>query len=253
MENQIKIEELKDKIINGDCRQVLKKFPSNSINLIFADPPYNIGIKYDTHNDTMSSIDYLQWCEEWINECARVLREDGSFYLAIGDEYAAEIVLMLKEKGLILRNWIIWYYTFGQSQRKKFNRSHTHILYFVKNDKNFTFNPDNIRVESVRLKIGDKRANPKGKVPDDVWQISRVAGTFNERVKDFPCQMPLQLLERVINASSNKKDIVLDPFMGSGTTAVACKKMDRIYIGVEVSEKYYEDIKIRLETIEDFE
>jgi len=238
-----------NKITNGDCRLVLKEIPSNSINLIFTDPPYNIGLKYDTHKDNMTNEEYIKWCEEWISECIRILKEDGSFYLAIGDEYAAEISIMLKSKGLKLRNWIIWYYTFGQNQRKKFNRSHTHIFYFVKDGKRFTFNSDDIRVESVRQKIKDKRAHPKGKVPDDVWQISRVAGTFNERVKNFPCQMPLKLLETVIKTSSNQKDIVLDPFMGSGTTAVASKKLNRNYIGIEISPLYCKKIENRLKEI----
>lgn len=239
-----------NKIINGDCIEVLKEFPEKKIHLIFADPPYNIGMKYDTHKDNMGYADYVNWTEKWIDACVRVLRSDGSFYIAIGDEYAAEVVLILKKKGMLIRNWIIWYYTFGQSQKKKFNRSHAHIIYSVKNPKNFTFNADTVRIPSARqIVYNDKRANPKGKIPDDVWKISRVAGTFKERVDGFPCQMPLALLERIVKVSSNRGDIVLDPFVGSGTTAVTSKKLGRKYIGIDISKKYCEDAERRLKGI----
>lgn len=145
-----------------------------------------------------------------------------------------------------MRNWIIWYYTFGQAQKKKFSRAHTHILYFTKSPNDFTFNSQAIRVRSVRQEIGDKRANPKGKIPDDVWTISRVAGTFNERVKDFPCQMPIKLVERVVNTSSNPGDIVLDPFSGTGTTPFVAKQLKRKYVAIEISPKYKQISEARL-------
>ena len=243
------ISEFVNKIICGDCIKIMNTMPEKSVDLIFADPPYNIGLKYDNHKDNMPYEEYVNWTEKWIAAALRVLKENGSIYIAIGDEYAAEVVMILKKKGLYMRNWIIWHYTFGQNQRKKFSRSHTHILYFTKHPTEFIFNADNIRVRSVRQEIGDKRANPKGKIPDDVWKISRVAGTFKERVKNFPCQMPLALLERVIKASSNVGDIVLDPFIGSGTTAVACKKLGRNYIGIDISPNYVKNVENRLKSM----
>lgn len=243
------VKKFENKILLGDCIEVMKGIPSGSIDLIFADPPYNIGIAYDTHEDNMKYNSYISWTEEWITECIRLLSDKGSIYIAINDEHVAEVVMFLKKKGLTLRNWIIWYYTFGQAQKKKFSRSHTHLIYFVKDKNNFIFNADKIRVPSVRQKIRDKRANPKGKLPDDVWVISRVAGTFNERVKNFPCQMPVKLLERVIKASSNKDSIVLDPFSGSGTTPFMAKKFGRRYIGIEISQKYKGIIENRLKNI----
>jgi len=256
----MEIEEFINKIICDDCIEELKKIPEKSIDLIFADPPYNIGIDYDTYKDNKSYSEYVFWSEKWIDGCLRVLKENGSIYIAIRDDYAAEIVMMMKRKGMHLRNWIIWYYTFGQSMKKKFSLSHTHILYFVKNPKNFTFNADAIRVTSVRQIIGDKRAYPKGKLPDDVWQfntnsyedvwkISRVAGTFNERIKGFPCQMPEKLLDRVIEVSSNKNDVVLDPFVGSGTTCFVAKKLGRKYIGIDISPNYCKITENRLKSI----
>ena len=256
-----KIEEFENRIVLGNCIEIMKEIPSSKIDLIFADPPYNIGIKYDNHNDKMMYEDYISWSEKWITECVRLLSNNGSIYIAINDEHAAEIVMILKKLGLAMRNWIIWHYTFGQAQRKKFSRAHTHILCFTKNKEDFIFNSDDIRVQSVRQIIGDKRANPKGKIPDDVWEngetnseedvwkISRVAGTFKERVKDFPCQMPIKILERIIKASSNKDSIILDPFSGSGTTSFVAKKYGRKYIGIEISQKYKEMAEVRLNSI----
>ena len=213
-----------NKIYLGDCIEVMKTIHSESVDLVFADPPFNIGIKYDTHNDKMPYEEYHKWSEKWIKETHRLLKSDGSIYIAIGDEFAAEINIILKRIGFHFRNWIVWYYTFGQSQRKKFNRAHTHILYFTKNKNDFTFNDKNIRVPSARQLIyNDRRANPLGKVPDDVWQFSRVCGTFKERIGKHPCQMPENLLEQIIKVSSNEGDLVLDPFGGTGTTSAVAK------------------------------
>jgi site-specific DNA-methyltransferase (adenine-specific) len=236
-----------NKVYLGDCIEVMKTLPDKSIDLIFADPPFNIGIKYDVYNDNMSYEEYYQWSEKWIQETYRLLKDNGSMYIAIGDEFAAEINIILKRTGFYFRNWIIWYYTFGQNQKKKFNRSHTHILYFTKDKKRFVFNDKDIRVPSARQLIyKDKRANPIGKIPDDVWQFSRVCGTFKERIEKHPCQMPEGLLELIIKASSNKGDLVLDPFGGTGTTAAAAKKLNRNFITIEISKEYYEIILKRL-------
>lgn len=231
----------------GDCIDVMKTLPSKSIDLIFADPPFNIGIKYDVHNDNMPYEEYYNWSKKWIKETHRLLKDNGTIYIAIGDEFAAEINIILKRTGFYFRNWIIWYYTFGQNQRKKFNRSHTHILYFTKGKKQFTFNDLEIRVPSARQLIyKDKRANPSGKIPDDVWQFSRVCGTFKERIGKHPCQMPESLLERIIYVSSNEGDIILDPFGGTGTTSAVAKKLKRKFLTMEISEEYYNIILRRL-------
>ncbi len=237
-----------NKVYLGDCIEIMKKLPEKSIDLIFADPPFNIGIKYDVHNDNMSYKEYYLWSEKWIGETYRLLKDNGSIYIAIGDEFAAEINIILKKLGFHFRNWIIWYYTFGQNQRKKFNRSHTHILYFTKDKENFTFNDKEIRIPSARQLIyKDKRANPLGKIPDDVWQFSRVCGTFKERIGRHPCQMPEDLLELIIKTSSNEGDLVLDPFGGTGTTAVVAKKLKRNFITIEISKQYYSIILKRLD------
>ena len=217
------------------------------MDLIFADPPFNIGIKYDIYNDNMSYEEYYEWSNRWIKECYRILKRRGSIYIAIGDEFAGEISIILKKTGFYFRNWIIWYYTFGQNQRKKFNRAHTHILYFTKDKEHFVFNDKDIRIPSARQTVyRDKRANPIGKIPDDVWEFSRVCGTFKERIGHHPCQMPEDLLDRIIRTSSNIGDIVLDPFGGTGTTSAIAKKLGRKYITIEISKKYYDIILKRL-------
>lgn len=218
-----------------------------SIDLVFADPPFNIGLKYDVYEDKKSYEEYYKWSEEWISSCYRILKKTGSIYIAIGDEFAAELNIILKRKGFNFRNWIVWYYTFGQNQRKKFNRSHTHILYFTKSVDNFYFDDNQIRIPSARqLLYNDKRANPIGKIPDDVWEFSRVCGTFKERIGDHPCQMPEKLLERIIKASSKEDDIVLDPFGGTGTTAAVAKKLKRNFITMDISNKYFKVMSKRL-------
>ena len=235
-----------NEVTEGDCIQVMQSLTPNFINLVFADPPFNIGYKYDKYKDSLNKNEYINFTKKWMSEVHRALTPNGSFYVAIGDEYAAHVKLVADSLGMTLRNWIIWHYTFGVNCKNKFARSHTHILYYVKDPEYFTFNVDSIRVPSKRATVyNDKRAHAKGKVPDDVWDFSRVCGTFKERT-DHPCQMPEAVLERIVKASSLPGDIVLDPFAGSGTTLAVCKKFDRNFIGIELSSKYVNLIKERL-------
>jgi len=228
-------------IICGDAVEVLAGWPEGCVDLVFADPPFNIGYEYDHYRDDRPPKEYLAWTEAWIDASLRVLKPTGTFWIAIGDEYAAEVRVRMRERAT-LRNWIVWHYTFGQNCTQKFNRCHTHLLYFVKNPKRFTFNAGDpsLRVKSDRqLKYNDKRANPSGKLPGDVWnEFPRVCGTYKERVGWHPCQMPVRLLERIILACSNPGDLVLDPFAGSGTTLVAAARHGRRFVGVELSQVY---------------
>ena len=242
---------LENSIIQGDCIEVLNEIDEPIADLIFADPPFNIGYKYDKYYDRIKSKNYIAWTQTWMKACKKVLKPKGSFYIAIGDDYAANVKTIADEMGLTMRNWIIWHYTFGQQTTNKFARSHTHIFYFVNDKDNFTFNEHTARIPSDRqLLYNDKRANPKGKMPDDVWnQYSRVCGTFKERAQWHPCQMPESLLRRIITASSNPKDCVLDPFCGSGTTAAAAIQLNRNYIGIDMSEQYVENCRKRLEEL----
>lgn len=240
-----------NRVVCGDCIEVLGNVRAPFADLIFADPPFNIGYKYDKYYDKVEKTNYIGWTKEWMKACASVLKPGGSFYIAIGDDYAANVKVIADEIGLIMRNWIIWHYTFGQQTREKFARAHTHIFYFVNEGGEFTFNDHAVRVPSDRQLIyNDRRANPKGKMPDDVWNsYPRVCGTFKEREGWHPCQMPEGLLKRIIIVSSNPGDCVLDPFSGSGTTAAVAFQLGRNYAGIEISEEYCENSRKRLASL----
>jgi site-specific DNA-methyltransferase (adenine-specific) len=257
-----------NQIHQGDCIEKLSEIRPASVDLVFADPPFNIGYSYDVYDDQQTGDDYLQFCRGWISGVSQALTPEGSFWLAIGDEYAAELKLLSQEIGFHCRSWVIWYYTFGVNCVRGFSRSHTHLFHFVKDPERFTFHGDNpaVRVPSARqLVYADARANSKGRLPDntwilrpqdapqmgfspshDTWFFSRVAGTFKEREGFHGCQMPEQLLGRILRVSSSPGDLVLDPFGGSGTTLVVAKKLGRRFLGVELSEEYAARIRDRL-------
>lgn len=262
--------DLLNQIHAGDCVAGMAEIPEGTVDLVFADPPFNIGYQYDVYDDSLESDDYLRWSENWIRGVHRVLKPDGAFWLAIGDEYAAELKVLSQRVGFSCRSWVIWYYTFGVHCKYKFTRSHAHLFHFVKDPDNFTFNADdpNLRVPSARqLVYNDKRANSKGRMPDDtwilrpqdlpsgfsadedVWYFPRVAGTFKERAGFHGCQMPEHLLGRIIRSSSHQDEIVLDPFSGSGTTAAVAKKLGRKYVTFDMSEEYVELGNERLQQI----
>lgn len=240
------------------------------VDLVFADPPFNIGYDYDVYQDRIEYEQYLDWSREWMTGVHRVLKPDGTFWLAIGDEYAAELKIEARKIGFHCRSWVVWYYTFGVNCTQKFTRSHAHLFYFVKDSGNFTFRSDELenRVPSARqLVYNDKRANPRGRLPDDTWILRpqdlpegftpdedtwyfpRVAGTFKERAGFHGCQMPEQLLGRIIRLCSHEGELVLDPFSGSGTTLAVAKKLHRRYLGFDLSEEYVTSGLKRLESI----
>jgi DNA modification methylase len=256
-----------DEVWSGDCVQLLSALPSGCVDLAFADPPFNIGYEYDVYQDRKAKDYYLAWTENWLKAVKRVLKPTGSLFVAIGDEHVAEIKVRLDALGLSMRNWIVWHYTFGVNCTKKFNRSHAHILYYVMDPREFTFEPDGVRVPSARMTTyADRRANPVGKLPDDTWvlrpqetedhfrpdddtwAVSRVCGTFKERT-GHPCQMPEAVLERIIRVASRPGQLVLDPFAGSGTTLAVAKRMRRRYLGIELSDAYAHAVRDRLAVV----
>lgn len=236
-------------LVNGDCLEALPKVRSESVDLIVTDPPFNIGLKYDEYGDSKDQAVYLSWVRSWVKELRRVIKRDGSIFVAIGDKYAAEFKGIL-DQHFHMRNWIIWHYTFGVYCTGKFGRDHTHVLYYTRSPKGFKFRSDRILVPSARqTKYNDKRAVSKGRIPGDVWDFPRVCGTFKERNKaKHPCQMPEAILDRIVKVASDPGDVVLDPFAGSGTTLAVAKKLGRRYIGMELSENYCYGILARLST-----
>jgi DNA modification methylase len=242
---------LLDRIHRKDCLKFLARFDTPFVDLAFADPPFNIGYAYDVYKDNVKHDEYVGWTREWIAACKRVLKPDGSFYIAIGDEFAAEFRTIGRALGLHLRNWIVWHYTFGQNMKAKFARSHVHIFYFVVDPANFHFDDKAVRFPSARhTEYSDKRADAWGRLPDDTWDdFPRVCGTFREREGWHGCQMPEALLMRIVRASSRPGDVVLDPFAGSGTTLVAAAKLGRHFIGTDVSEQYVGQARKRLKQV----
>jgi site-specific DNA-methyltransferase (adenine-specific) len=259
-----------NRLVNMDCIEGMKQLADGSVDLAFADPPFNIGYKYDVYEDRRAADEYLDWTKQWGRELVRALKPTGTFWLAIGDDFAAELKLIFqRELGLTCRSWVIWYYTFGVNCKYKFSRSHTHLFHFIKDPKACTFNVEAIRVPSARqLVYADARANSKGRLPDDTWILRpqdllegfqqeedtwyfpRVCGTFKERAGFHGCQMPEQLLGRIIKVSSNPGDLVLEPFAGSGSTLVVAKKLKRQFIGFELSKNYAERVQERLSAVQ---
>jgi DNA modification methylase/ParB-like chromosome segregation protein Spo0J len=216
--------------------------------LIFADPPYNIGIEYgDHHDDKMDDAHFVDWCLKWTRLACDCLTDDGSLWLMINDEYVADFVMNARDCGLTMRAWIKWYETFGVNCSNNFNRTSRHILYFVMDEDNFVFNETEVlRPSDRQSKYNDSRAQSSGKILDDVWQIPRLSGTSAERIPDFPTQLPIELVSRIVRVSSEPGDLVVDPFNGSGTTGVAALESYRKYIGIDASEKFIDLADMRL-------
>ena len=219
-----------------DCVRRLGRI-TRWMDLVVVDPPYNQGVDYGggVQKDKLSRSKYMSWCRQWIVACCGVLAPEGSFWVVCPDEYAGFFDWAMLNEGLHRRNWVVWYETFGVNCTRKFNRTKRHLLYYVANPKQFTFNRSAVSRPSDRqMKYNDKRANPKGKLLDDVWlDIPRLAGTHGERIAGVPTQLPIKLLDRIVRCCSNRDDMVLDPMCGSGTTGVAAVLSGRRFVGVE--------------------
>ena len=236
-------------IVIGDCIEQLAAMPAGSVNLVVADPPYNIGIDYGDGEkaDRLPDVAYIEWTRAWITAAARTLAVDGTMFVICGQEYAGDHQIAMRDAGLHWRNTVIWRETFGVNCTRKFNRTARPMHYFTKHRARFTFNVEMLTTRSRRQEIGDRRANPAGKLLDDVWTISRVCGTFSERVKGVPTQLPLTLVRRIVSGMSRPGDLVVDPFTGSGTTGVVCVETGRRFHGIELREEYAAIARARVE------
>ncbi|MDT2971687.1 DNA-methyltransferase [Lactococcus lactis] len=219
------------------------------VNLTVTSPPYNIGKEYEK---VMSVEDYISWCENWINLVYENTEENGSFWLNVGympikdKGKAIPIPYLLWDKSkFFMIQELIWNYSAGVAAKKSLSPRNEKILWYVKNQNKYTFNLDDIRDPNVKYpnqkKNGKIRVNPLGKNPSDVWQIPKVTSGKNRSAKErvpHPAQTPIELFKRIILASSKKNDLVLDPFIGSGTTAVISKSLDRYCLGFELNKDY---------------
>jgi site-specific DNA-methyltransferase (adenine-specific) len=244
------------RVIRGDCLEALPKLPARTARLIFADSPYNLGIDYGEGEgaDRLPDDEYLDLTRRWMTECARLLAPDGSLWVLIGPQYAAHFDLLLQEVGLHLRGRIVWHETFGQNCADNFNKCHRCLLYAVKDPGRFVFHADAVTRPSDRQAIyGDKRADPGGKLWDDVWGVNppipRLTGTCAGRLPDFPTQLPLALLRPIVGCASDPGDLVLDPFCGSATTGVAAVTSGRRFLGIERNPEFARLARLRLKGV----
>jgi len=285
-----------NKIIQGDCLEIMKEMPDKCVDLVVTDPPYNIG--KDFANDDLDMDEYISWCEAWITECNRVLKFGGALWMTLGWQTIAEVKVIFNEQdNLRLKNWIIWYRQDGWKGDKGFAQSHEHILFYIKDLKTHPetklFSEEvfknrttkNLSALDARKLLGMKVYKncgnagklwfETGRLPDrkqydglikhleiSDWFGNFIDWRFNKTDngddvwtdiksekdrKGHPTQKPVDLMARIVTVSSDEGDTILDPFLGSGTTAVACKQLKRNYIGIELSEKYCEIANRRLE------
>jgi len=245
----------------GDCRKTLAEIPEvarSEVDLVFADPPFNWARDYNKHargnsetnqvwdDARMSASEYLAFTQDWLDLCVNALSERGAMWVNIPDDWAAEIVVHLKGRGLKMINWCVWHYRFGQNTRARFISSKVHALYFARDERERVWNPDEVLEISDRKAIyADPRTDakrdgspPGQRVPMDVWYgpyWGRIQGNNKERRAQHDNQLPEVYLHRVIASTSDKDAVVLDPFLGSGTTGVVACAMGRHFIGTEYS------------------
>lgn len=236
-------------IYNMDCLEAISALPPESITLTVTSPPYNIGKEYEEQRPLE---DYLDWCQCWIEEIHRLTAVDGAFWLNLGylsipgRAKAIPIPYLLWERiSFFLIQEIIWNYSAGVAGRKFLSPRNEKFLWYVKNEQSYTFNLDDIRDPNVKYpkqkKNGKVKVNSLGKNPSDVWQFPKVTSGSKRASKErtpHPAQFPTAVVERIVKASSNVGQVVLDPFMGSGTTAEVAIKLGRPFIGFEVVKEY---------------
>ncbi|MCI9541023.1 MAG: adenine-specific DNA-methyltransferase [Lachnospiraceae bacterium] len=235
--------------ILGDSLSILRQMKDESVNLIFADAPYNIGKDFGNNSDKWESVkEYIEWCKKWINECMRVLKSDGTMYFMTATQHMPYLDIYVSENYNVLCR-IVWTYdSSGVQSKKMFGSLYEPILMINKNQKSkYTFNHLDILVEAktgAERKLIDYRKNPPQpyntkKVPGNVWDFSRVRYKMDE-YENHPTQKPEALLERIIKTSSNIGDIVLDPFSGSFTTSAVAVRLGRYAVGIDLNDEYFE-------------
>ena len=236
-------------LYHGDALKLLPMLRPGSMPLTVTSPPYNIGKEYE---DVLPLDDYISWCAEWLGGIHRATLSEGTLWLNVGyvpvpgRAKALPLPYLLWDVvPFFILQEVVWNYGAGVAARRSFSPRNEKLLFCVKDAENYTFNLDEVRDPNVKyprqFKNGKLKVNPRGKNPTDVWQIPKVTSGRGRASKErvaFPAQYPLALVERCILASSAKGDVILDPFLGSGTTAVAAYRTGRKCIGFEINADY---------------
>lgn len=226
----------------GDALELFQNIEDETIDLVIADPPYNLGKNYGNNHDLQGFEEYLDFSKAWLTEAKRVLKPNGTIYVFMGVRFISYLYDILdRELQMFFNSWIVWHYTQGMGKTKGFSPRHDDILVFNKSKK-FTFNLDAVRVPQ---KFYRERNNMRGANPGDVWKFSHVH-YCNANRQNHPTQKPEGLVERMVLASSNLGETILDPFSGSGTTLRVCQQTQRNCIGFELNPEYVQMIKERL-------
>lgn len=229
-------------IYTGDALGLMKLIESESVDLIIADPPYNLGKNYGNNHDVKGFREYLEFSEAWLKESQRILTPHGTIYVFMGFRFISYLYDILDQKlGMYFNSWITWHYTQGIGKTKGFSPRHDDILMFTKTEQ-FKFNLDDVRVPQ---KYYRERNNMNGANPGDVWAFSHVHYSNPER-EEHPTQKPEALIARMVLASSDEGDLVLDPFFGSGTTLRVCQALNRRSVGIELNPEFVAKTRKRL-------
>jgi site-specific DNA-methyltransferase (adenine-specific) len=229
-------------LIHGDAIEEMKKIKTNSVDLVIADPPYNLGKDYGNNHDLKGFDEYIQFSIDWLTEAKRILKNDGTIYVFMGVRFISYLFDILYRKlEFFFNSWICWNYTQGLGKTRGLSPRHDDILMFTKG-KDYLFNLDSIKIPQ---KYYRERNNMRGANPGDVWEFSHVH-YCNENRQGHPTQKPEGLIERMVLASSNEGDNVLDPFSGSGTTARVCQQLKRNCTGIELNDDYIKSSHDRL-------
>lgn len=245
-------------LYNADCLELMQHMAPEIVDLTVTSPPYNIGKEYET---ALPLEDYLDWSETWINQVHRLTRPGGAFWLnpgylpVAGRAKALPIPYLLWNRmPFFLVQEIVWHYGAGVAGRRFFSPRNEKFLWYVKDENNYTFNLDDVRDPDVKYpnqkKNGKIKVNPNGKNPGDVWQFKKVTSGQNRASRErtpHPAQFPEAVIDRIIRASSHSGELVFDPFLGSGTTAVVALRSGRCVVGFEIQSSYCDIAVSRIE------
>lgn len=244
-------------LYHGDCRELMAQMPDASVDLTVTSPPYNIGKSYEQVRDVE---DYLDWCADWLEMIHRITSNTGALWLNLGylsmpgTARAIPIPYLLWDRvPFFLIQEVVWNYGAGVASKKAFSPRNEKFLWYVKNEMDYVFNLDEVRDPDVKYpnqkKNGKLRCNPLGKNPSDVWQFPKVTSGANRSSAErtaHPAQFPIAVIDRIVRACSDEGDILLDPFVGSGSLIDAAVKAGRPAIGFEIDRSYIDMAAKRL-------